>query len=315
MADPLPNWDTHDVRSLEVFSKIRLVAVDLDGTLLHGNVSTLGRIQNLRRSLAHHQYKVNLTLATGRTLAGVHQTLGLLSLPKGVPLILYNGSVIIRNGTFHELVKRTISNNSLRKIVELTSEHPVSTLAYFYQTPFFQLDGGNESREYVLGWTTITPVEREFNGMEVRWERSTDVHEDYSPSAIIIDPNGDMMLSKSIESHLSKIDDVSVTKSGSGLLEVRPYGSNKGIALREVASFLGLSKENVLALGDNDNDAEMLAWAGIGVTISNGSTSALDNSDYVCRYGVAKGAVEVLRLVRNSRRYFVRPEGVETIHE
>lgn len=315
MADPLPSWDTHDVRSLKVFSKIRLIAFDLDGTLLQGDVSSLETIQTLRRSLAHHQYQVNLTLATGRTLAGVRPTLGRLSLPNGIPLILYNGSVIIRNGAFDELVKRTISNKSLRKIVHLTSEHPVRTLAYFYQDPFFQLTAGRESCECVLGWTTIEPVEREFNGMVVKWEKIRDVHENYSSSAIIIDPAGDLALAKSIESQLGKLDDITITRSGSGHLEVRPYGSNKGIALREVATSLGLSQENVLALGDSDNDAEMLAWAGIGVAISNGSTSALNNSDYVCRYGVAKGAVEVLRLVRNSRRYFFQPEGLSSIHE
>jgi len=314
VVDTLPKWDTHDVKSLRVFSKIRLIAADLDGTLLQGDASTLRTIQTLRRSLAHHQHQVGLTLATGRTLAGVRQALGLLSLRKGLPLILYNGSVIIKNGTFDEMVKKTISHESLRKIVLLTSKYPVRTLAYFYKTPFFEEPTENESHEFVLGWTTIKPFKREFNGMLVKWETSLKLTDEYSPSAIIIDPQQGMSLDPSIEANLATLEGISLTRSGLGHLEVRPYGSNKGTALCEVANFLGLSQENVLALGDSDNDVEMLSWAGIGVAVSNGSRSALDNSDYVCRYGVAKGAVEVLRLVRNSRRYYFQPE-VRSAHD
>ena len=64
-----------------------------------------------------------------------------------------------------------------------------------------------------------------------------------------------------------------------------------------VAACQHLSKEQILAMGDNDNDASMLSWAGIGVAVESASDLAKKESNYIAK-GVIEGAIEVLRLVR-----------------
>jgi Cof subfamily protein (haloacid dehalogenase superfamily) len=307
MVEPLPNWDTHDVESLRRFSRIRLIALDLDGTLFQASTFELyKKIQDLCHTLSHHRYQVGVTLATGRTLMGVSPLLGKLSLPKGMPLILYNGSVVVRNKNFDIISQRTISTESLRTVLEISSIYRVRTLAYIYNDPMspFLLP---DTHEYVLGWSTIECPEREFNGMRVRWQNAHTAEENLMPSAILIDTSEDPKAAPIIEAEFAKVDNISSTRSGSFYIEIRPNGSNKGIAFESVARFLGLSRDEILGLGDNDNDSEMLSSAGIGVAIAEASPAALASSDYVCRHGVAEGAIEVLRLVRNARRYFFQP--------
>ena len=67
---------------------------------------------------------------------------------------------------------------------------------------------------------------------------------------------------------------VHVTGSQTGFLEVVPRGVHKGRALRWLADALGVESSQVLALGDGDNDAEMLGAFPLGVAVSGGSPRA-----------------------------------------
>lgn len=308
MAKPLPNW-ADDVEDLKRFAGVRLIVADLDGTLIPSTLAE--KIQVLIRSLHHPRYRVTLTLATGRTLAGVLPLLDKLRLPKGAPLILYNGSLILLNGSFKVIARRTISLDNLRRLLDICSAHCVRTFAYFYDESWFEPQSISQ-HEHVIAWASRCEPVREFNDMPVRWLTTHSLDQLVEPSSVLIDTTDDQLAAIAIEEQLNKIADISITRSGTRYIEVRPVGSNKGVALAGVATRFNFDRHEVLALGDNDNDSEMLAWAGIGVAIAEASTSAVQNSDYICRYGVFEGAVEVLNLVKHARRYFFRPHKAKT---
>jgi Cof subfamily protein (haloacid dehalogenase superfamily) len=309
MTEPLPNWETHDVESLREFSRIRLIAADLDGTLLESKDHQLSEtLVNLRRYLSHKRYDVALTIATGRALAGVRSILLKLQLSPRIPLILYNGSVIIRNKSLDIIQRRTIESRVLQSVLCVSDQFSTRTYAYV----FGQQNGDNfrliEDIEHVLGWSRHGRPRVEFNGLQVDWQPGRIARADVNPSAIVIEAASDPHDLTLVEKMLSDIKGITTTRSGLSFIEVRPVGSNKGAALAVAGQDLGLNRENLLALGDNDNDVEMLSWAGIGVSIAGASRAAIDASDYVCRHGVVQGAVEVLRIVKNARRYFFQPE-------
>jgi len=310
MAETLPTWDTDNVESLRDFSRIRLIAADLDGTLLQtGSSGVYKTIGQLHRSL-HYKYQVHLTLATGRTLAGVSPILREIWIPEGTPLILYNGSLVVlkkQNTQFDTKLKKTISVEAFHKILETAYSHEVRILVYFYEYPTQECLNPQATGEYVLGWSRIGRTEYEFNGMPVRWQDNLLLHNEYSPTAIIIDVSKDSKVAAILEEELSRINGISYTQSGPAYIEIKPENSNKGIALELVSELLHFSRDEVLAIGDNDNDSEMLAWSGIGTAVAGSSPTALASSDYVCRYGIAKGAIQVMRLVKHARRYYYKP--------
>ena len=55
------------------------------------------------------------------------------------------------------------------------------------------------------------------------------------------------------------------------LVDVCAAGTTKGSGLAAVASLLGIDRDEVMAVGDNYNDREMLEWAGVGVVMGNAS--------------------------------------------
>lgn len=302
MARHLPTYNS-PIDDLRPFAKIQLLVVDLDGTLLHSKDDELNYfIETLSRTLTSQATK--LTLATGRTLTGIHDVMKRLSLQKSVPLILYNGSVIVENGSFDVIFKRTISSTSLSIIIDVALDHDAYALAYAFDPPPLSQTKQSGWQEYVLGWSGVERPDYEFNGMKVQWVGDKSGTENFEPSAILIGgekatPHTNEIMQRII----TRASDVDITSSGGGYIEIRPKDSNKGVALQAIARIKGYSTDEILALGDNDNDIEMLDIAGISVCVAGASEKALSHSDYISKYDAAYGAVEVLRLVKHAKRY------------
>lgn len=307
MVKLLPSWETDNVGSLRPFSRISLIVADLDGTLLKPRDTRIfDKISMLRASLGSHRYNVRMTIATGRTLWGVRPLLEKLSLDKEMPIILCNGSILVKNGSFATISQRTISARSLSVVLEVASAHRVRTLAYTFNDPALANKAlwKQGPHECMLGWTSANPTECDFNNMIIEWQPTWNNERDICPSAILIDTSEDPSVETGLVASLRQIQDISVHCAKPQYIEVRPKDCNKGVALKQAVSCLGLNMRDVLAFGDDDNDAEMLDLAGIGVAVRGASVTAESHSDYICRHGVEAGAIEVLRVVRNARRYY-----------
>lgn len=74
---------------------------------------------------------------------------------------------------------------------------------------------------------------------------------------------------------------VLITSSVPNNMEINDINANKGTALKHLAEFLHIPVENVLAMGDNGNDIEMLKYAGISVAPSNGAEMAKAAAKFV----------------------------------
>ena len=240
-------------------------------------------------------------------MAGVQGILRMLQVARDIPLILYNGSVVVRHKSLDVLLHRYIPSGALQRVLSVTKRLPVRTYAYVFAQQSendFRMIG---DAERVLGWSRDGWPQFEFNGASVEWQTSYVVKDEVDSSAILIEAVSDPEALAPIPQLLSDMKGITATRSGARFVEIRPGGSNKGVALALAANTIGLKRESILAVGDSDNDVEMLSWAGIGVAIAGASKAALDASDYSCRHGVAEGAVEVLRLVKHARRYFFQP--------
>jgi Cof subfamily protein (haloacid dehalogenase superfamily) len=75
--------------------------------------------------------------------------------------------------------------------------------------------------------------------------------------------------------------DVSVTVFEECSIEFMPPGTNKGAALQFLAHKLGIDMKNVMALGDNLNDMEMIRDAGYGVAMDNALDRVKEKADWV----------------------------------
>lgn len=303
MPKSLPSHNV-SVSELLPFSKVRLVVADLDGTLLQQDGQLWKKIREMRRNVS--RYKVRFTIATGRTFTGVKPVTGLLESPGMLPMILYNGGVIVDPREGKLLQKMSLPVQRLQHILDIAKEWSVNVFAYYWITddemffdPGIKLGAG----EVVLGWSqsTIRPA-FEFNGQPIGWQDEWRCPANASPCAVLIDVENCGLSREELYIQFARVPEVNVTKSGDRFLEIRPMGVNKWKGVLWITDKMGISPAEVLAIGDNENDAEMLKFAGIGVAVRNTPPSVSEFADYVCSRDAASGSIEVLRLIKVARR-------------
>ena len=261
-------------------------------------------VQSLNRKLSRSAAHVHFTVATGRALAGIAPLLSQLHLRPNVPIAAYNGGLVVLPRTWPPLCHQTIPRASFLRLVATAAAVALPTLAYSYSVVSDAETLVDSVAEHVFGWHIAGDWERELNGLPITRLAVSEVPPYLQPCAVLVDVSGSgESLRQHLRAELDGIPGISATQSSKSFVEVRPAGTNKGMAVSVIAAWLKLSREEVLAIGDNDNDAEMLAWAGVGVAVAGASVAALESSSHVCRHGVESGVVEVLRTVRQAKRF------------
>lgn len=306
MAEPLPSW-TADAPAVQRFARVRMIAVDLDGSFVHANRREVEpQLLRLRNTLRRLGRPVVLAIATGRTLSWALRLEGLFPVGRPnprTPMVLYNGSVVVDRGGARVLARRTIAPAALAEIGAIAAAHTVSLLAY--SGPVETTPGGmlRTRAEHVLGFAPGPGIPRDVNELPIEWSAEPPVLLAFDPVAVLLDlTSADLTARRRIVSWLEAVEGITATGSGAGYVEIRPAGSHKAAGLAVVAAAYGVEASEILALGDSDNDVEMLRWAGVGVAVEGATPEALGASDYVCSAGAVEGAIEALRLVRGMGR-------------
>lgn len=288
------------------FARVKLIAFDLDGTLISSPREVLGaRLIHLFGLLSGPGKNVRLTLATGRTLTGISPTVKQLGGFNSVPVVLYNGSVVIEPESESLVAHTMISELSLRQILAVVSKLSSVSLFIYTVDPEAKLINDYSSIESVffVGAPGNKP-DTDFNGMPVKQFSDMNLASDNVVAALMSAAIVEQKLM--LLQALSLVSGISVTASGSTYIEIRPEKSSKALGLKVLCDRYRISPENVLAVGDNDNDVELLSWAGLSVCVKNSSVAARAASKFYSTQGAGNAAIEILEIVRRAQRLFAR---------
>jgi Cof subfamily protein (haloacid dehalogenase superfamily) len=253
---------------------IRLLALDLDGTVLdsHGQLPDANRTAIARAIDAG----VEVAIATGRRYDFARPIIE--RLPAPLTLILSNGAIVKRHdssGRGETLLRRLLPRASARAVLAGAAEHRASAALIFDrpregQVVFEAIDWNDRrhrlfyeaNRPFVSEQSpledalTEDPVQLMFTGRCTAMRRLFDGLA-AAPSASTSDDSGYSVALTEYEHR-----DFS-------LVDVLQAGCSKGAALSAWAAGQGLSASEVMAVGDNLNDLEMLEFAGTPVVMAN----------------------------------------------
>ena len=93
--------------------------------------------------------------------------------------------------------------------------------------------------------------------------------------------NGEFLNRKEVQEYLEKCPDIKVVDGGFNNLEFTKAGTNKAAGLKFLAGHLGMTMDEVMAVGDSENDIEMLREAGLGIAMGNASAEVKAVADAV----------------------------------
>lgn len=293
---PLPNA-LSDIGSLEPFAKVELVVLDLDGTLLSDSDDLPDVAEWSKRYHLVDRLKfrgVPLTLATGRAFSGARAAIEAVSRHKDTPFILYNGSAVV-TGAGVLLMHRAFSRVALDGLVAAVEGLGASATFYWLRADL----SGRIEGEWATFVGTGPPPEREFNGLSISGPAEIPAGASCVAALLWAD---DTTVRDMLGRGISTTQGISLTVSGSRYIEVRPAGSTKAVGLESLLGHLRIEREHVMAIGDNDNDVELLQAVGVSVCVANASRQAQAASRYRTTYPSSTGVIEALQLVTRARR-------------
>jgi Cof subfamily protein (haloacid dehalogenase superfamily) len=244
---------------------IQLLAIDIDGTLLDSK----GRVPPANLAAIHRVAAggVRVVIATGRSFHFALQALD--GLPDDITLLVYNGA-IARTRTGDTLLRRLLPQAVARQVLGATLEWRHETACVFDRPSAGQLVYDR------MDWTG--PNRAGFMRRNAGIIQAVDRLED----AVTEDPvqvtfNGGVQTMRAIAAHLASHSvasslEVMLTEYPQrdfSMVDVCGAGITKGSGLAAVAAQFGIARADVMAVGDNHNDRDMLEWAGTGVVMGN----------------------------------------------
>jgi len=246
-------------------SPYKLVAVDMDGTLLNDNSEISSR--NREKILQMVKEGIHVVFATGRTFRSASRYARELGLD--IPIITYNGSLIKEVITEKVIYSKRILNNVAREILAIGEKLKVYIRVYVDDILFIE-----EETEEMKSF---------FQNHNIRYKAVGKLSEniDDTPYMIIFQDHMEK-INKAVE--CLKCLPVSVTSSTANSIEIMAEGVSKAKALEHLANILGIDRDEIITVGNSLNDYEMISWAGLGVAMKNSDEQLLHKWSIISQY-------------------------------
>ncbi|UJF14928.1 sugar-phosphatase [Jeotgalibaca sp. MA1X17-3] len=252
---------------------IKLVALDLDGTLLNSdkNISE-GNKKAIKRA---KEKGVKIVLCTGRPLLGIKRYLDELGLlEEGDYAITYNGGLVQKNNTSEILSQKTLSYQHIKELYELSQ-----TL----QIPMNMIDLESVYEpEYPLNRESLYPSLMSSSLPFINKNiESFHVNHQFNKVVYCIDP---VILDQAIKQIPDEVKSrYSMMKSRPLLFEIMHPEVDKGSGIETLCKLLGFTRDEVMACGDEENDLAMLQYAGVAVAMENASDFVKQQATFISK--------------------------------
>jgi Cof subfamily protein (haloacid dehalogenase superfamily) len=245
----------------------RLLACDIDNTLVRFPDPPSARVESALRAAAG--LGITVCLVTGRAFRRARPVAEMLGID--APIICNHGASIRDPHTGATIHRHVLPEGLAREIVTWLQGQKVRLLVFDGDTVYHDA----RTDEIVPDFQIYTQGKDSV----------------YAPAMLAALPDTvEIILSTSRDrEHLAALYECAQARYGeqTRVLLSHPYGldilpaSSKSQALSWLAAHLGVPQAQVMAVGDGANDADMLAWAGLGVAVGDGDPEALRAADVV----------------------------------
>lgn len=248
---------------------LRLVAIDMDGTLLPTDVQTISP-RNVAALRAAQEAGITVTIATGRRMAYTVPLVEDLNLRADTPLITSNGAVT-RTLAGQPIDRCHMESRVARGLCGLL--RPFGALVFTFDRPG-------------RGELVLEDLEKVEGRIAVWVETNRHAIEVFKPLEQAF-MNGDDPIQGMVTGSVSKMRDAEKALRAShwiencecvrteypardiSILDLLPRGVSKGWALEQLAGRLNIDRRETMAIGDNFNDVAMLEWAAQSIVMAN----------------------------------------------
>ncbi|WP_238882211.1 Cof-type HAD-IIB family hydrolase [Clostridium sp. YIM B02551] len=261
----------------------KLIAIDMDGTLLKDDKSIS---EITKKSLKRAQeLGVKIVLTSGRPIQGIKNYLDELELTGEEDYVIgLNGALICKTSDYS-----VISSNAT-----LTGKD----LKYIYN----KVKGLNT---YIHAFTNngdlVNKISKFSDNEEKRLNikiKQVNILEDVLDNdeilKVVLEEEKEVLDRITPKVPKELFEEYNVIRSVDFMLEFMNRGCNKASGLEKLGEYLGIAKEEVIAIGDADNDVEMIEYAGLGVVMGNAKEEIKSIADFITKSNEEDGVAFVI---------------------
>lgn len=283
----------------------KLLAVDIDGTLVSSQYTLT---KSVKRALAEIKNKgVFLTLATGRfygSASAIAKEVGI-----NVPMIANDGAQIQDVYTGELIHFRPLDIEIAREIVKVLGDYPLELQVFLKNCKIF---GGRNyrmvqlkkflRRRRILNFRGVYNYLRDFAAGPVISAGSNIGVLKYitePPVKLVLSGKSEVMeeFRQVLEERFSGM--VSTTSAIKNYMDILAPGVSKAYGLEILTRYLDISRNQIVAVGDNYNDLEMIEYAGLGVAMGNAPDAVKEKADFITDSNDNDGLVKVISVFFN----------------
>ncbi|MBP2627373.1 MAG: Cof-like hydrolase [Firmicutes bacterium] len=254
----------------------KLICIDVDGTLLNSKHRITKRTKEI--ILQAHQLGVHIVISTGRMYTDAEYYSNLVGVKS--PVIASNGAFIKEKDNDKVIYKDVLGEKFSLELLEIFRKHQIKP---YFCTPhkfyygnimfkFFYLAtkilGSRSNKldvEYVFSWD--------------RWQKILQKEKNNIVKSEII--YRDAALIYELRNELKKLTHLEIVDSSKHNIEITRKGVSKGKAVAMLASLYDIKREEIITIGDSENDVSMIEYAGLGIAMGNAADSVKQRADYI----------------------------------
>lgn len=248
-------------------NRIRFIAMDMDGTLLLSDHHTMPR-QNIEAIRRADAAGIRMCICTGRMLEDISDFIRRFDIPC---MIIASNGARVSEGPLPEgriLLRRQFARDEAHRVLDLLL--PFGLMVNVFEDGLVSTVMGGSTKPYHLVRRGL--VRAVYGEAALRAAADRGIMKIFMVNDDFGDGQPDERVAMARTLLCREMPHLQIVSSGPGNVEVMPANTGKGAALAQIASDMGLTREQVMAVGDADNDLSMMTFAYHSVAMANAAS-------------------------------------------
>lgn len=262
---------------------IKLIAIDLDGTLLNPNHQITPNVNQAIQDAK--KAGIHVVLCTGRPLMGVQEQLTTLNLTQDENYVItYNGALIQEVLSKHIIAAHYLTYPEFIEIESLARLHQIHLHTIDHDCIY---TANTHISPYTIHEAYLTKMPLIYRPVDQMTEELNIVK-----MMMVADPEHiDQLIQKLPTSLHERFNTV---KSSPFYFEILHKQASKGIALKQLTEYLNILPEETMAIGDHENDLSMLEFATHSVAMENAIPIVKETAKYITKSNAEDGVAHAI---------------------
>jgi len=244
-----------------------MLCLDIDGTLLNSNHKISVETKNIISKLSKEK-NIPVILVSARMPKGIDFLQEELEIKE--PIICYSGALVL-DKKYNTIFKNYIQSENVRKIIEKTKKYNLHVSIYSDER--WIIEKNDKWSKIESDIICRKPEILEFDYL------TTNLNCGVNKILVIGDEDEISEINKLLNEELG--NQLNIYQSKSTYLEIMNKDVSKPKAIEQLLSLYDIDSSEIVAIGDNYNDVDMLKYAGVGVAMGNSPEKVKHSSDFI----------------------------------